>query len=105
MIFNEKSSTPVVTAVQICGFIEAFPHHIKVAKQRDVLALEIDESMPWGFYDGSALENNCGGGAILHLSLTHSYHLFWGLGEGGNNYAEIMSLKLLLIFAKEIGCK
>ena len=28
-----------------------------------------------------------------------------GLGEGGNNYAEIFSLKLLLIFAAEKGCR
>ena len=28
-----------------------------------------------------------------------------GLGEGSNNYAEIFSLKLLLIFAAEKGCR
>ena len=28
-----------------------------------------------------------------------------GLGEGSNNYVELLSLKLLLIFAAEKGCK
>ena len=42
---------------------------------------------------------DAGGGAILHLREGHSFVLTMGLGDGSNNYAEILSLKLLLIFA------
>ena len=46
----------------------------------------------------------CGGGVVLHLSDSHSFIFSMGLGEGSNNYAELLSLKLLLIFALEKGC-
>jgi ribonuclease HI len=32
---------------------------------------------------------------------THSFHTKLGLGQGTNNYAELLTLKLLLTFAKE----
>jgi len=67
--------------------------------------VEIDRSVPWGFFDGAAQNNRCGGGALLYLSDSHHYVLTFGLGEGTNNYAELMSLKLLLIFAVEKGCQ
>ena len=45
-----------------------------------------------------------GRGAILHLAENHSFELIAGLGEGSNNCVELLSLKLLLIFATEKGC-
>ena len=45
-----------------------------------------------------------GGGAILYLAGNHSFELIAGLGEGSNNCVELLSLKLLLIFAAEKGC-
>ena len=45
------------------------------------------------------------GGAILHMAENHSFELMVGLGEGGNNRAELLSLKILLIFATEKGCR
>ena len=47
----------------------------------------------------------CGGGAILHLSENHSFEMMDGIGEGGNNRAELLSLKIVLIFATEKGCR
>jgi ribonuclease HI len=42
----------------------------------------------------------------LSISLTSHYYLIKsGLGAGTNNYAEIMALKLLLLFVVEKGCK
>ena len=46
-----------------------------------------------------------GGGAILYLAKNHSFELIVGLGEGSNNFAELLSLKLLLIFVAEKGCR
>ena len=45
------------------------------------------------------------GGAILHLREGHFFILTMGLGAGNANYAEMLSLKLLLIFAAEKGCR
>ena len=61
--------------------------------------------MPWGFFDGTSQNIACGGGAVLHLSQQHFFHFQMGLGEGTNNFAELLSLKLLLQFALEKGCK
>ena len=57
------------------------------------------------FFYGAAQNNACGGGALLFLSVTHFFELTVGLGEGTNNYAELLSLKLLLIFAAKKGCQ
>ena len=45
-----------------------------------------------------------GGGAILYLSNQHYYNIRMGLGPGTNNYVELQSLRLLLIFARDISC-
>ena len=58
-----------------------------------------------GFFDGATQNNICGGGALLFLSDSHYFELTLGLGEGSNNYVELLSLKLLLIFIAEEGCQ
>ena len=50
-------------------------------------------------------EGGVGIGAILHMAENHSFELMAGLGEGGNNRAELLSLKILLLFAAEKGCR
>ena len=77
---------------------------MRAANQREILEVELDHSKPWAFFDGASQNNMSGGGAILHLSESHFFTLSMGLGEGTNNFAELMSLKLLLIFALEKGC-
>ena len=72
---------------------------------REVMDLEIHKENPWGFFDGAAQNDLCGGGALLFLSDTHFFELTFGLGEGTNNFVEFVSLKLLLIFAIEQGCR
>jgi hypothetical protein len=39
----------------------------------------------------------------LFLSESHFFKLTMGLGNGTNNYVEIMSFKILLLFSKEKG--
>lgn len=86
------------------GILSAFPQHIHAAKQREVLELEINWEIPWGFFDGAAQNNAYGGGEILFLLVTHLFELYVGLGEGSNKFLELLSLKLILIFAAEKGC-
>jgi len=103
-IFNDKPCLPEITAVQSVGIFKSLPEHLRAAKQRRVLEVEIDQARPWAFFDGASQNNVCGGGAVLHLNESHHFTLSMGLGAGTNNYAELLSLKLLLIFALEKGC-
>ena len=103
-IFADKGCTPEITANVVGGILTAFPQHIRVKNQREVLEVEINKTVFWGFFDGAAQENRCRGGAILFLLEGHFFELTMGLGEGSNNYAKMPSLKLLLIFAAEKGC-
>jgi len=105
VIFNDKPSLPEITSAMAVGLYNAFPEHIRAAKQKRDLEVNIDRTVPWGFFDGAAQNNSCGGGGILYLSDSHYFIMTAGLGEGSNNFAEIMSLKLLLIFAIEKGCR
>jgi ribonuclease HI len=61
----------------------------------------IDKSKPWAYFDGASQNHTCGGGIVLHLAENHSFHLKLGLGQGTNNYVELLTLKLLLLFTKE----
>ena len=67
---------------------------------------EIDHLRPWGFFDGSSQEQQitCGGGGCLFISTTHSFHILAGMGRGSNNFAELMALKLVLLFVVEKDC-
>jgi len=103
-IFNDKPCLPEITAVQSVGIFKSLPEHLRAANQRRILEVEIDHSRPWAFFDGASQNNMFGGGAVLHLSESHHFTLSMGLGEGSNNYAELLSLKLLLNFALEKGC-
>ena len=44
------------------------------------------------------------GGGCFYISNTHSFQLLDGLGRGSNNFAELMVLKLLLLFGVEKNC-
>jgi len=103
-IFTDKPSLPAITAALSIGIYNSLPEHLRATNQRRVMEVELDRSRPWAFFDGASQDNVCGGGAVLHLSETHHFTLSMGLGEGTNNFAELMSLKLLLIFALEKGC-
>ena len=66
--------------------------------------LDLDRSVSCRLFDGASRNNVCGGGEILFLSEHHFFELMVRLGEGRNNFAELLSLKIILIFATEKGC-
>lgn len=100
-IFSDKAVSPEVTAAKSISILVAYPQKSKKPKVRNLSIVEIDKSRPWGFFDGASQNNLCGGGALLYLSDDHFFKIAVGLGEGTNNHAEILSLKLLLAFAIE----
>ena len=103
-IFQDITSIPAITGIMAVGFYKAYPEHIRVARERRFLEVEIVRTLPWAYFDGGAQDNICRGGAVLFLAESHFFVMSMGLGEGTNNFAELMSLKLLLIFALEKGC-
>jgi len=103
-IFKDVFCSPVITGSLTVGLYNSFPERIRAGRIRRNATLDIDRSLPWAFFDGAAQNNLCGGGAVLFLSDSHFFAMSMGLGGGTNNFAELMSLKLLLMFAMEKGC-
>ena len=103
-IFKDVFCSPALTGTLSVGIYYSFPEQIRAARPRRHLSLHIDKTLPWAFFDGAAQNNLCGGGAVLYLSDSHYFAMSLGLGGGTNNFAELMSLKLLLMFALEAGC-
>ena len=86
---------------QIAAIIQHFRAPEQIPKIRPVREELIDKDIPWGYFDGAsqAHQLNCGGGGVLYKSEDHFFHFSAGLGRGSNNYAELMALRLLLLFA------
>jgi hypothetical protein len=105
LIFQENPTVPEVTTTQSLAILSYYLQEKGLAGIHVVQEEEIDKSKPWGFFDGASQNSVCGGGAILYLSDSHFFKMTLGLGKGTNNYAKLMSLKLLLIFAIEKGCR
>ena len=72
---------------------------------RLVVNEHIDNSYPWAYFDCSAARNPqiCGAGGILFLTDGHFFTFSAGLGQGTNNYAELLALKLLILFVITTG--
>ena len=64
-------------------FYKSLPVHLRAARERRHLEVDLDRTKPWDFFDGAAQNNLCGGGAVLHLAESHVFVLSMGLG-GGN---------------------
>lgn len=74
---------------------------------RNVHSEEIDESIPWGFFNGAIqwTTSSCGIVGCLYLSNSHYFLLKSGLGEGTNNFVDLLALKMLLLFVVQKGCR
>ena len=103
-IFEDVANTPTIIGALSVGFYKSYPEYIRVERERRILDVEIDRTSPWAFFDGAAQIDICGGGVVLYLSDSHYFVLSMGLGGGTNNFSELMSLKLLLIFSLEKRC-
>jgi len=78
-----------------------------LAQARVIREVVLDFSLPWGYFDGASSSDQmkCGGGGCLCFSNSHFFTLKAGLGNGTNNYFELLALKLLILFAVEKGCR
>ena len=106
IIFQDCHILMEAVVVHIVAIIHHFRALEKIYKIRPVREELIDKDIPWGFFDGASQDHqlSCGGGGVLFKSEDHFYHFSAGLGRGSNNFAELMALRLLLLFALEQGC-
>jgi ribonuclease HI len=51
------------------------------------------------------IRQSVAGGGCLYFSNSHFFTLKVGLGNGTNNYSELLALKLLILFVVEQGCR
>ena len=83
------------------GLLNSYPMDNIVMNIRLVVNEHIDKSSPWAYFDGSTAGNPqiCGVGGILFLTDGHYFTFSAGLGQGTNNYAELLALKLLILLS------
>lgn len=91
---------------QAVAVLQHYMVPVHAVRIRPVHVEQIDFTLPWAYFDGASSyhQSVCGEGAVLYKTEFHFFHLVAGLGRGTNNYAELMSLKLLMLFALEQGC-
>eukprot|EP00253_Pinus_taeda_P020940 PITA_20940 len=103
-IFNQKAPHwPTILHHTIADY-NLIPDEESSAPARIIRQVNIDKSKPWAFFDGSAQEVGCGGGAILYLNDTHCYKIQINLGRGTNNFAELCTAKHIIHFAIQKHC-
>jgi hypothetical protein len=103
-IFKGTPPSPEITVARSVALLPSFLSQSPRLSTRQPQEVVIDSSSPWGFFDGASQQNICGGGGLLYLSASHYFIMTFGFGPGTNNFAELLSLKLLIAFAIEKGC-
>jgi ribonuclease HI len=63
------------------------------------------DEKPIGFFDGVAVNDNCGAGIFIKLSFDHSYKAHFAGGKGNNMKAEILGLWGLLFLAQRLSIR
>jgi len=103
-IFNNKAPHwPTILHHTIADY-NLIPDEESSAPARIIKQVNIDKSKPWAFFDGSAQDVGCFGGAILYLNDTHCYKIQINLGRGTNNFAELSTAKHIIHFAIQKHC-
>lgn len=103
---TKKATTPERVAAHILAIYDLIPDVISVHRPRNISPRELDHCLPWACFDGASLAGGkCKGGTVLYLNKNYFFKLQSGLGRGTNNYTELLSLKLVLLFATEKGCR
>ena len=106
VIFQDCRIPLDIVAAQIVSIVQHFKAPVKASRTRGTQEEQIEKNIPWGYFDGASQDQQmtCGGGGVLYKTETHSFQFSAGLGRGTNNYAELMTLRLLMLFALEHGC-
>ena len=103
--FEDIQPKTFLVSSLVLGLLNSYPMDNRVMNIRMVVNEHIDKSCPWAYFDGSAAEDPqiCGAGDILFLTDGHFFTFSAGLGQGTNNYAELLALKLLILLSLQQG--
>eukprot|EP01018_Ginkgo_biloba_P022058 Gb_03022 [translate_table: standard] len=104
-IFEDRGSSPFQCAAQGLSILKSFPQVKQDKSPRHIVTEYVNRDGAWAFFDGAAQGDPqiCGAGGILYINDFHIIKYRAGLGEGINNYAEPMAIKLVLLLAGEKG--
>eukprot|EP00253_Pinus_taeda_P022219 PITA_22219 len=101
-LFQDQSFSPTSVATNCAAIYTSLPPpESKNTTNRDI-PLIINENSPWAFFDGASQQNRAGAGICLHLNREHSFKAAVGLGQGTNNYAELIALRLLMCWSLQM---
>ena len=103
--FEDIQPKTYVVSSLCLGLLNSYPLDNRVMNIRLVFNEHIDKASPWGYFDGSTagVPQICGASGILYLSDEHFFTFSAGLGQGTNNYAELLALKLPILLALKQG--
>jgi len=89
------------------SILSHFPQENESTSVKIIQPESYNPLMPSTLFDEASQNQNliCGGGAVIHLSENNLFIIKMGLGPGTNNFFELMSLKLLLLFTGEKGIR
>lgn len=104
-IFNDTHRSILEIMAKAVGLIVFFSDTEALPQHRLCPSVQIDENMPWAFFDGVAGGDpiRCGGGIMLQFDGHNYIHFSAGFGTETNNFAETSSLRFLLTKALEWG--
>jgi ribonuclease HI len=87
------------------SILSHFPQENESTSVKIIQPESYNPLMPSALFDEASQNQNhiCGVGAVIHLSENNLLRIKIGLGPGTNNFFELMSLKLLLLFTGEKG--
>eukprot|EP00253_Pinus_taeda_P035163 PITA_35163 len=95
-IFQDKESQETTIEIQSIMIYSNIPEPEKNKAPRQNRVEQIQEGIPWAYFDGASQNNRVGAGIVFHTNTHQTYKASVGLGSGSNNYAELSALKLLL---------
>lgn len=95
-VFQDKDIPISSTAINCAAIYSSIPPPEAKNPQKHDKPVNIQEDIPWAFFDGASQHNKAGAGLCIHLNPDHSIKASVGLGPGTNNYAELSALRLLI---------
>lgn len=105
ILFEQKYIPPLQVVAQIVSLFQVLKRDSISKTPQQVGTLQIDKSIPWGFFDGACQgeDHRCGLGDLLFLNGSNYFNLRAYLGNGSFNYMELMALKSLKMVANTRG--
>jgi len=104
-LFEKWQREDSITISKILLDIKELKGTGEVDKMDFILNQIFFDENPIGFFDGAAVNDNCGVGIYIKLSAHHSYKAHFAGGKGNNMNAEILGLWGFLLFAQRLSIR